>query len=287
MATKEKLPGALKVPGGIQDSAKIIHRRRCDDLPDHVKGTVTFHVFKDENDRHKPITGYYTNDDQRRVAVELLKDEEHEDAWYILDQESTGCFVTNRHNRLNLYTRGTGYWYIYNLQHPNYLPDPPAEEEAPQPHEEFIAGGLHHVTTLEGPQAQLSPTHLILDHIEQAAIQGEAIPVDIQPIASTSQVVINPAPQPTIIIQQPQPPAMAQPAQITMQLAQPVQQQVPAQVQQQVQQPVQQQAQQPAQAAVAHVRNGAFKGSAPPIFKGERSESTKFLIAFRIFCVAN
>ena len=179
--------------------------------------------------------------------------------------------------------RGTGYWYIYNPQHPNYLPDPPAEEEAPQPHEEFVAGGLHHIATLEGPQAQLSPTHLVLEHIEQAAIQGETIPVDIQPIASTSQVVINPAPQPTTIVQQPQAPAMAQPAQITMQLAQPAQQQAPVQAQQQAQQPAQQQA----QAAAAHVGNGAFKGSAPPIFKGERSESTKFLMAFRIFCVAN
>ena len=222
MATKERLPGALKVPGGIQDSYKIIHRRREDNLPDHIKGSVTFRAFKDENDRFKPITGYYTNDDQKRVAVELLKDEEHEDAWYILDQDTSGCFATNRYNRLDLYARGTGYWYIYNPQHPDYLPDPPVEEEAPQPHEEFVTGGLHHIATLEGPQAQLSPTHPVLEHIEQAAIQGETIPVNIQPIASTSQVVINPAPQPTIIVQQPQPPAMAQPAQIAMQLAQPV-----------------------------------------------------------------
>ena len=79
---------------------------------------------------------------------------------------------------------------------------------------------------------------------------------------------------------------MAQPAQIAMQLTQPAQQQVPAQVQQ-AQEPVQQQAQQPAQAAAAHIGNGAFKGSAQPIFKGERSKSTKFLMAFRIFCVTN
>ena len=74
---------------------------------------------------------------------------------------------------------------------------------------------------------------------------------------------------------------------LAMQLAQPAQQQAPAQAQQQAQQPVQQQAQQPAQVAATHVGNGAFKGSAPPMFKGERSESTKFLMAFRIFHVAN
>ena len=33
--------------------------------------------------------------------------------------------------------------------------------------------------------------------------------------------------------------------------------------------------------------NGALKGSPPPIFKGERSESAKFLMAFTIFRVAN
>ena len=45
--------------------------------------------------------------------------------------------------------------------------------------EQFLAGGLHHVATLEGPQAQLSPTHLVLPVIEQAAAQGIEIPVDI------------------------------------------------------------------------------------------------------------
>ena len=119
MATEERLPGALKVPGGIQDSYKIIYRRREDKLPGHVKGSVTFHKFKDENGRYKPITGYYTNDNQKRVAVELLKNEEHKDAWYILDQDTSGCFAINRHNRLDLYARGTGYWYIYDPQHPD------------------------------------------------------------------------------------------------------------------------------------------------------------------------
>jgi hypothetical protein len=42
---------------------------------------------------------------------------------------------------------------------------------------------------------QLSPTHLVLPHIKQAAAQGEEIPVDIQPIASTSAVVIEMAQQ--------------------------------------------------------------------------------------------
>ena len=73
------------VPGGIQNDYKRIYRRRYDNLPEHFKGTVTFHTFKDANNRFQPTTGYYTNNDQRRVAVELLKDEHNKDTWYILN----------------------------------------------------------------------------------------------------------------------------------------------------------------------------------------------------------
>jgi hypothetical protein len=64
---------------------------------------------------------------------------------------------------------------------------------------------------LAGPQAQLSPTHQIPPFIKQAAVQEEAIPVNIQPIASTSQVEIQPAAPVEI-------PAMAAPTHINTQL---------------------------------------------------------------------
>jgi hypothetical protein len=54
-----------------------------------------------------------------------------------------------------------------------------------------------------------------------------------------------------------------------------------------VQQQQQQQQQAPAAPAPTPPGNGALKGSAPPTFKGERSKSHKFLLAFEIFCVAN
>jgi hypothetical protein len=83
---------------------------------------------------------------------------------------------------------------------------------------------------------QLSPTHLILPVIEQAAAQGEEIPVDIEPIASTSAVIIqNPVPLPPINIQ----PAMAQAGGAQIQgniIGQQAQQQVQQQAQQQGQQ---------------------------------------------------
>ena len=120
----------------------------------------------------------------------------------------------------------------------DYIPQPATPLEYHDPQEQFLAGGLHHVTTFEGPQAQRSPTHLVLPVIEQAAAQGIEIPVNIQPIASTSAVIIqNPTPPPPIITQ---PAPMAQPgAQIQTQL---VGQQL-QQAQQQVQQQQQQQAQ--------------------------------------------
>ena len=88
----------------------------------------------------------------------------------------------------------------------------PTQETFHELEEEFLAGGIHHVATLQGPQTRLSPTHPVLPVIEQAAAQGEEIPVDIAPIASTSAVVIqNPVPPPPVVIQ---PPPMAQPANI-------------------------------------------------------------------------
>ena len=106
----------------------------------------------------------------------------------------------------------------------------------------------------------------VLPVIEQAAAQGEQIPVDTPPIASTSQVIITPAP-------------MAQPAQANVQIVQPQ-----APVQQQAQQPAQQQA--PAQVAVAN-GNGALKGNPPVHFTGDRSKSRGFLNTFNLYKETN
>ena len=136
--------------------------------------------------------------------------------------------------------------------------------------------------TLEGPQAQLSPTHLVLPVIEQAAAQGEDIPVDIQPITSTSAVVIQnlPPPPPIVIPVAP----MAQPgAQIQTQLVHPPQQ-AGGQAQQQAQPAGQQQ--QAAQPAHINV-NGALKGNPPTPFDGTRSKSSGFLVTFNLFRAAN
>jgi hypothetical protein len=146
----------------------------------------------------------------------------------------------------------------------------PIIEETPAPYKEFVSGGLHHIATLAGPQSQLSPTYQILPFIEQAAAQGEAISVDIQPIASTSQVEIQPT--------------MAAPIQINTQTF--GQQGAPAQTQGTAQ-GQQQQAAPQAPVQVAATNGGALKGNPPIQFTGERSKSRGFLNAFNLYKETN
>jgi len=74
---------------------------------------------------------------------------------------------------------GTGYWHITDPQHPDYLDT----EAQPAPIEEFIAGGTHHIVTLQGAQS-LSQEAPILPEIAAAAAAGISIPTDIPPVAS-------------------------------------------------------------------------------------------------------
>ena len=80
---------------------------------------------------------------------------------------------------------GTGYWYITDPQHPDYVD---LEADSPDTDEEVIAGGTHHVVTLQGNQP-LSQTEPILPAIEAAAAEGASIPTDIPPIASISHAL--------------------------------------------------------------------------------------------------
>jgi hypothetical protein len=181
---------AIYVIGGFVEGHKTVARRKFDDLSETIKGSVYFETHQTSSRSQCVHTGYfYQNTHGDKTAVEFLNvNGEHR--WYNLHYSSLNqvyyIYNTDTLPRENLlYTR---YYDIKDPQHPDYI----APVAAPEPHEEFISGGLHHVATLEGPQAQLSPTHQIFPYIEQAAIEGEEIPVDIQPIASTSQVEIQP-----------------------------------------------------------------------------------------------
>jgi hypothetical protein len=259
---------AIYIIGGFVEGHKTVARRKFDDLSETLKGSVYFETHQTSSRSQRVHTGYfYQNANGDKTAIEFLNIN-GERRWYNLHYSSLNQVyyaydsdVLPRDNLL--YTR---YYDIEDPDHPDYI----APIVAPlAPHEEFIAGGLHHVATLAGPQSQLSPTHQILPYIEQAAIKGEDIPVDTQPIASTSQVTIQPE--------------MTNYAQINTQLfgQQSAPQQQGAQQQQQPSAPAP-----PAQVAATN-GGGALKGNPPTPFTGERSKSRGFLNAFNLFKETN
>jgi hypothetical protein len=76
--TPEEEPRSLTVLRGITDDHKCVFRHKYDDLPKRVKGTLVFETVKDNQDHFTPQTGYYTNNKEARVAVELLQDEDRD-----------------------------------------------------------------------------------------------------------------------------------------------------------------------------------------------------------------
>jgi hypothetical protein len=168
-----------------------VDRRQQDDLPNQVKGTATFTLDTNTSGYITPHTGYYIANRNLEIPVELLN-VNGAIHWYALSyNRQTSYYETDEDDKYPIDNILLGYFDITNPRHINYIT--PDTFHKPAPYKEFAAGGLHHITTLERPQAQLSETHPILPYIEQAATQGEEIPVDTQPIASTSQVIIQPA----------------------------------------------------------------------------------------------
>ena len=281
---------AIRIVGHLDTTPKPVARRQQDDLPDWLKGTVTFSLthsrFSGQPNKH---TGYYITRGNRQIAVELLE-VDNQIHWYELTYDTLwDHYEVDETDRLEIDNPAVGYFDIDDPRHVDYVP---ATETFHKPEEEFLAGGIHHVATLQGPQSQLSPTHPVLPVIEQAAAQGEEIPVDIAPIALTSAVVIqNPVPPPPVVIQ---PPPMAQPANIQGNILGQLQQQAAGQqaapARQQQQQAAlagQQQAQPVAGQPVQINANGALKGNPPAVFNGDCTKSSGFLVAFKLFKAAN
>jgi hypothetical protein len=176
-------------------------RRQEDDLLDWLKGSATFDSARSSLTGGPTVhTGYYYTEGNRTHLVKLYeyKGRIH---WYELTYNRLWSrYKVDKEDQYDIDNPHLRYYPITDPRHVNYIPELEEFHET-EPAEEFLAGGVHHIATLQGPQAQLSPTHLILPTIEQAAAQGEEIPVDIKPIASTSAVIIqNPVPPPPIVI---------------------------------------------------------------------------------------
>jgi len=238
---------------GTLEQNKRVHRRQQDNLPAHVKGEAYFEYY---GTRHKD-TGYYINLPKKsHRTVEFVKVED-EDYWVKLLWKDNQWY-TNQGGILH--TSKLGTWKEMDPQHPHYV-DP--EHYSPtlhtatkqSPHEEILAGGIHHIATLQGtnPFTEQIP---ILPQIETAVQQGIAIPLDAAPIATVQpQLSIQ-----TTMTEQPQEinVATGQSEQETRQIN-----------------------------VITSPANGALKGNPPPIFNGDRSTTRKFINNFDLWKAIN
>jgi len=84
-----------------------------------------------------------------------------------------------------IHTPKLGFWKETDPQHPHYVSpehySPTLHTAIEQsPHEEVLAGGVHHIATLQGTNPFTEQT-LILPQIETAVQQGITIPLDTIP----------------------------------------------------------------------------------------------------------
>jgi len=160
---------------------KRVHRRQQDNLPAHVKGEAYFEYY---GSGHKD-TGYYVDLPKKtHGAVEFVKVED-DDFWVKLLWKDNQWY-TNQGGVLH--TTKLGTWKETDPQHPHYInPEhysPTLHTAVEQsPHEEILAGGIHHITTLQGtnPFTEQEP---ILPQIETAVQQGITISLDTIPAAA-------------------------------------------------------------------------------------------------------
>ena len=175
-----------------------------------------------------------------------------------------------------------GLWSTDNSQHPDFFIHHP--EHTPSTSqtakEETLAGGLHHIATLQGA-IPFTPQEPILPQIEEAAAQGITITVDTAPATSV------------LPTQQPETPV------IVASLGQNTLAYIPATMA--IQGGSGQGAGEAAPIYVvaatggtgqtitvaATATNGRLKGTLPPIFNGNRDKSHNFIVNFGIYRFAN
>jgi len=180
----------------LTNKQKKVNRQQVNNLPSHVKGQTYFEDYSRTEGLSNQSTGYYINKpNKKHCAVEFVK-VDREDHWTALHWSSTKDHwytarpaLIARNNQWNL-----GWWSLDDPQHPNYVdPEQFIKTSTEGPHlpieahpgaeEEILAGGLHHIATLEGI-SPLSPQEPILSQIEEAVAQGISIPLNVTPAAA-------------------------------------------------------------------------------------------------------
>jgi len=267
---------AIVLLGDLTNECKKVNRRQVDNLPSHVKGQAYFKDYSRTGGSLNKSTGYYIDKpNQKYCAVEFIE-VNGEDHWTALHWNSVEEFwytarpaLIPRNNRWNL-----GWWSLDDPQHPDYVnpeqftetsegPHLPIEAH-PGTHEEILAGGLHHIATLQGA-LPLSPQEPILPQIEEAIAQGISIPLDITPVAAVL------------------PPLTQGPPTAPIPVATSAQGNTLSYVPMSGSQPIQVAASRGQTITVTAASNGGLKGTPPQPFEGDRNKSHAFLVAFGIF----
>jgi len=238
---------------GTLEQNKRVHRRQQDDLPAHVKGEA---YFENHGPRHKDTRYYVDLPKKTHGAVEFVKAED-DDCWVkILWKDNQ--WYTNQGGILH--TSKLGNWRETDPQHPYYVnPDHyspmlhTAVEQSPE--EEILAGGIHHITTLQGsnPFTEQAP---IFPQIETAVQQGIEIPLHTTPATAV---------YPQLSIETTM---AAQQEEINVATGQSEQEAQRINV-------------------ITSPANGALKGNPPPIFTGDRSTTRKFINNFDLWKAIN
>jgi len=189
---------AIVLFGDLTNERKRIDRWQVDNLPSHIKGQAYFEDYSRTGGSSNQSTGYYIDKpNKKHCAVEFVE-VDREDHWTALHWSSTkDHWYTARPALIARNNQwGLGWWSLDDPQHPNYVnPEQFVEAQTgtgelhlpikahPGPEEEILAGGLHHIATLEGT-SPLSPQEPILPQIKEAVTQGISIPLDVTPAAA-------------------------------------------------------------------------------------------------------
>jgi len=272
---------AIILLGDLTNKRKKVNRWQVDNLPSHIKGQAYFEDYSRTGGSLNKSTGYYIDGpNQKHCAIEFIE-VDGEDYWTALHWNNVEEFwytarpaLIPRNNKLEL-----GWWSLDDPQHPNYIdPEQFAETSEgphlpikahPSAHEEILAGGIHHIATLQGA-LPLSAQEPILPQIEEAVTQGISIPLDITPIAAILPPLTQGPPTAPIPVA-----TSAQGNTLSY---------VPMSG---PQQPIQVAASRGQTITVAAATNGGLKGTPPQPFEGDRNKSHAFLVAFGIFRFAN
>ena len=237
----------------LRDEYKRVHRRQQNDLPAHVTKNTYF-----ENQGHgNPDTGYYINSKKKNhIPIEFVHTNKT-DLWVEITYRENGWY-TNQQGIINAPLL-LGWWIESDPQHPDHINlehfSPTLHTTVKQQQEEILAGGVHHIATLQGTH-WFEEQEPILPQIEAAVKQGITIPLDIIPATAT---------QPQLSIR------------TTM-----------AEQQEEINTTIGQASQEVQRInVITNPAHSALKGNPPFIFDGEGSTTRCFMVNFDLFKAIN